>query len=89
MNEFERRVSESREMRLLDLPGYSEWSRSHRLEYPEALAYLDGLTALIHPDEAAGPHDRLFEELYQEVLTDFGLDVGEEASFELNDLESA
>lgn len=89
MNEFERRVAESRETRLLDLPGYHEWSRSRREDYPEAMAYLDGMTALIHPDEAAGPHESLFDELYQEVLADFGLDADEEASFNLDDEESA
>lgn len=78
-------LPEMREVRLLDLPGYQEWSRPYREEYPEAFAYLDGLTTLVAPDQLSGPHDELFRDLYEEVLGDFGLDRGDEAQFELDD----
>lgn len=73
------------EVRLLDLVGYPDWSRPRREEYPEAFAYLDAMTALVSPDQLAGPHDQLFSELYEEVLSDFGLDEADEAHFDLDD----
>ncbi len=78
-------LPEMREVRLLDLPGYADWSRGKRDEYPEAFAYLDALTTLIEPARMAGPHNELFQELYEEVLEDFGLDVGDEATFDVDE----
>lgn len=78
-------LPETKEFRLGNLPGYEDWSRERREEYPEVFAVLDSMTVLLAPEELDGAHHELFSELYEEALSDFGLDVGDEATFDLED----
>ncbi|MEW6280626.1 MAG: hypothetical protein AB1758_18520 [Candidatus Eremiobacterota bacterium] len=80
-----RLIDELREYRVGGLPGYASWASARQEVHPEILAHLSGMITLLHPTEEAGPHDELFQELYQELLADFGLDEGEEATFDLPD----
>lgn len=63
----------ARDYRLMDIPGYMEWShRRLREGVTEAsIAYLDAVSMMLLPEELATVSEQDFEELLKDVESDF------------------
>jgi hypothetical protein len=66
-----RRALELKEYRLMDLPGYTEWSEKLLAE-PALLAHMDSQNVILHPSELGGPHTELFEEMLSDLRARVG-----------------
>ena len=65
----QRCVAEMAYLRLVDLPGFIEWSAQYR-GLNQIIPNLNEYRLLVHPDELKGPMDRFFEKQFQTVLDD-------------------
>lgn len=71
--------SRAKDFRLLDLPGYMEWSKRKCREGDEALiAHLDATCMWLLPEEAAAITEKDYEELLDDLRTSLETEYGQE-----------
>lgn len=62
-----------KDVRLVDIPGYMEWSRQYVDEYPALIAHLDATSMMLTDrDLESGVETELFEELLDDLKDTVG-----------------